>query len=260
MVLLRSRGRSPSAVPATPIAAEAPLPELTAATVSAGEVARWAELHEATGVLETVSRVLECVLRVAGGECAGTILIHRGRLASVGATDSRVQQADRLQLEFREGPSMPLTSVHGGVLISDTEDDLRWPSWSPRVAEFGLRSVLTVPLATAESTVGSLTVYAEAPNHFTGSDVAGALLLARHAATAVADVQQIADMARAVEARHVIGQAQGLLMERFGIDADQAFAVLRRYSQDGNVKLRVVAARLVATRELSDGSAAGGLR
>ncbi|MEV6410829.1 GAF and ANTAR domain-containing protein [Kribbella sp. NPDC051718] len=202
--------------------------------------------------------VQEFVLRVAGGDCAGVILRRHGALSSVGAVDPRAEQADQLQVEYGEGPSVPLSRAPGGVLIPDTAADQRWPRWSPQVARLGLRSVLTLPLATTSSAVGALTVYSAAPNQFTAGDTAAALLLAKHAAIAIAGVEEIADLARAVEGRHLIGQAQGVLMERFEIDADQTFAVLRRYSQDGNVKVRVVAARLVATRRLPDGSAVGG--
>jgi GAF domain-containing protein len=254
MALISSRVQPPPAVSAPAIAA--PRPELADAVVPACEIARWAELHDAAGVTQTVGRVQECVLRVAGGDCAGVILVHGRELASVGAVDPRAEQADQLQLEYEEGPSVPLSSAHGSVLIPDTATDQRWPRWSRQVAGLGLRSVLAVPLGSS-SPVGALTVYAAAPNQFTAGDAAAALLLATHAAIAIAGVQQLADLAQAIEARHLIGQAQGLLMERFSIDGDQAFAVLRRYSQDGNVKLRVVAARVVATRRLPDGSADG---
>ncbi|NEA34434.1 GAF and ANTAR domain-containing protein [Streptomyces sp. SID13031] len=255
MALIRSRVRRPSAVSAPTTAGSRP--ELTDAVVAAGEVARWAELHDAAGITETVGRVQDSVLRIVGGDCAGVILVHRGRLSSVGAVDLRAERADQLQVEYGEGPSVPLSRAQGSVLVPDTAADQRWPRWSRQVAELGLRSMLTVPLATTSSAVGAITVYAAAPNQFSAGDAAAALLLARHAAVAVVGVQEIADLARAIEARHLIGQAQGVLMERFEIDADQAFAVLRRYSQDGNVKLRVVAARLVASRKLPDGSADG---
>jgi AmiR/NasT family two-component response regulator len=57
-------------------------------------------------------------------------------------------------------------------------------------------------------------------------------------------------MAEAVDARKLVGQAMGILMERFDLDADRAFAVLQRYSQNGNVKLRDVAQQLIDTRKL----------
>ncbi len=49
--------------------------------------------------------------------------------------------------------------------------------------------------------------------------------------------------------RELIGQAQGILMERERITADQAFDVLRRASQHLNVKLREIATRLVESGE-----------
>ncbi|GAA0951108.1 hypothetical protein GCM10009554_52020 [Kribbella koreensis] len=254
MALIRTRLRRSVTASATAIAG--PRPESSDAVVSAGEVARWAQLYDAAGITETLGLVQDSVLRIAGGDCAGVILRRHG-LASASAIDPRAELADQLQLDQGSGPSVPLRGAHGSVLIADTATDQRWPRWSRQVADLGLRSVLTVPLATSASAVGALTVYAVAPNQFTTGDEAAALLLARHAAVALSNVVQIADLAKAVEARHRIGQAQGVLMERFAIDADQAFAVLRRYSQDGNVKLRVVAARLVATRILPDGPADG---
>jgi AmiR/NasT family two-component response regulator len=57
---------------------------------------------------------------------------------------------------------------------------------------------------------------------------------------------------RAVDSRKLIGQAQGILMERYDLDQDRAFEVLRRYSRDSNVKLREVAQLVVDTRQLPD--------
>jgi AmiR/NasT family two-component response regulator len=78
-----------------------------------------------------------------------------------------------------------------------------------------------------------------------------------HATVAIATVQQASTLAEAVEARGLMGQAQGLLMERFALDAEQAFAVLRRYSQNNNIKLHVVAAQLITTRQLPQPSRLG---
>jgi AmiR/NasT family two-component response regulator len=76
--------------------------------------------------------------------------------------------------------------------------------------------------------------------------------MARHAAVAMASTREQDNLWKAIDARQLIGQAQGILMERFAIDADQAFTVLRRYSQDRNLKLNVVAQRLIETRRLPD--------
>jgi AmiR/NasT family two-component response regulator len=77
-------------------------------------------------------------------------------------------------------------------------------------------------------------------------------LFADHAAIALARARTEATLWEAIEGRKVIGQAQGILMERFGLTGDQAFAVLRRYSQDSNVKLRDVARKLISTGNLGE--------
>ena len=64
-----------------------------------------------------------------------------------------------------------------------------------------------------------------------------------------ADDERVANLTEALRTRELIGQAQGILMERERITADQAFDVLRRASQHMNIKLREVAETLVATGE-----------
>ncbi|WP_328994460.1 GAF and ANTAR domain-containing protein [Kribbella sp. NBC_01245] len=219
--------------------------------VAAGFAQLAVELYDAADMAETVDRVLQYALRATGCDCAGVVMAHRGTgLQTVGVTDRRGQQADRLQLQYGEGPCVPVNWEHHTVLVCDTAVDGRWPRWSPEVAELGLRSVLTVWLFTTRSTLGALNLYGIHPGQFSAVDETNARLLARHASVAVATVREASTLAQAVAARTLIGQAQGLLMERFAIDADQAFAVLRRYSQDNNVKLRIVADELVSTRRL----------
>jgi GAF domain-containing protein len=209
------------------------------------------DLYDAASMAETVALVLAYALRATGCDCAGVVLVRHGKcLQTAGVTDRRVEQADRLQLQYGEGPCVPVSREHHSVSVCDTVVDRRWPRWSPRVAELGLRSVLTIWLFTNRSTLGALNLYAIRPGPFTTVDETTARLLARHASVAVATVREASTLAESVEARTVIGRAQGLLMERFAIDADQAFAVLRRYSQDNNVKLRIVADGLVSTRRL----------
>jgi GAF domain-containing protein len=112
----------------------------------------------------------------------------------------------------------------------------------------GIRSVLATPLRTAEQTLGSLGLHDLRAGHFTDDDLEIAHVLARHAAVALDAARDHDNLWRAIGSRHLIGMAQGILMERFDIDADEAFAVLRRYSQDGNIKLHAVAEHVVATR------------
>jgi AmiR/NasT family two-component response regulator len=66
------------------------------------------------------------------------------------------------------------------------------------------------------------------------------------------DEQQMVNLQAALSTRELIGQAQGILMERERITAADAFDVLRRASQHLNVKLRDVAQTLIETGEIGD--------
>jgi GAF domain-containing protein len=158
-----------------------------------------------------------------------------------------------LQISSQNGPLVVALRERTPILIRDTLTDDRWPEWAEKVAALGVRSVLDVPLATGSESrlsVGVLGLYSELPDAFEEDDQAIAHILARHASVAVASARHEATMAQAVDARKLVGQAMGILMERFDVDGDRAFAILKRYSQDTNTKLRDVAQRLVDTRKL----------
>jgi AmiR/NasT family two-component response regulator len=95
-----------------------------------------------------------------------------------------------------------------------------------------------------------LSLFNTQPNAFSADDEAIAHILARHASVAVASARDDETMAAAVDARKLVGQAMGILMERFDLDDTRAFEILKRYSQQHNVKLRDVAQELIDTRKL----------
>jgi GAF domain-containing protein len=217
----------------------------------AEEFARLAlDLHDVT-IEETVEKVLGFTLKAIGCDFAGVIFV-RGKhdIETAAATDPLVARLDAMQMEIGEGPDVSVLADRLSVIVSDTRTETRWPEWAKHVGEFGIRSLLSVRMYTDEETMGTLNAYSRHPNAFDVDDQAVAHVLARHAAVALGSARKIENLWLAVDARKRIGQAQGILMERFDLTADQAFAVLLRYSQDNNVKLRVVADRLVETREL----------
>ena len=207
-------------------------------------------LHDVT-VEETVEKVLEFTLKAIGCDFAGVIFVHgKSHIETAAATDPIVAKLDAMQMEVGEGPDVSVLEDRLSVIIDDTHTEHRWPNWSARVYDAGIRSLLSVRMYTDEETMGTLNAYSRKPGAFDIDDQAVAHVLARHAAVALGNARKIENLWLAVDARKRIGQAQGILMERFDLSADQAFAVLLRYSQDNNVKLRVVADRLVETREL----------
>ncbi|MEV0794272.1 GAF and ANTAR domain-containing protein [Kribbella sp. NPDC050459] len=222
---------------------------------SANTFARLAiELHDAPGVEETIEAVVQFALQALSCTYAGVVLSTRGSQAEVAAvTDPVVADVYELQITTENGPLVTALRDRTTVLIRDTGTDDRWPEWAAKVAALGVRSVLDVPLATGEAarrTVGVLGLYSPEADAFSADDEAIAHILARHATVAVASARHEETMAQAVDARKLVGQAMGILMERFDVDGDRAFAILKRYSQDTNTKLRDVAQQLIDTRKL----------
>jgi GAF domain-containing protein len=211
------------------------------------------ELHGAAGVEETVEAVVEFALQALNCSYAGLALYTRGSRPQIAAvTDQVVAEVYNLQIDTMTGPLAESLRGQTTVLIRDTLTDERWPEWAEKVAGLGVRSVLDVPLAvgTSRQPVGVLGLYSPEPDAFDADDEAIAHILARHASVAVTSARQDATMAQALDARKLVGMAMGILMERFAIDGDRAFAILKRYSQDTNTKLRDVAQHLVDTRNL----------
>jgi GAF domain-containing protein len=210
-----------------------------------------AELHDSGGVGETVEAVVQFALQALNCSHAGVALATRGGRPEVpAATDPVVVEIYQWQMAGGIGPLVQSMREHTTLLVRDTETETRWPDWAAKVRSLGVRSVLDVPLTTAAGTVGVLGLYSVEPDAFSQDDEAIAHILARHASVAVATARNQETLARAVDARKLVGQAMGILMERYDVNGDQAFAILKRYSQDTNTKLRDVAQQLIDTRRL----------
>ncbi len=210
-------------------------------------------LHDVT-VEETVEKVLEFTLKAIGSDYAGVVFVHDNHhIETAAATDPIVAKLDAMQMEIGEGPDVSVLADRLSVIVSDTRTETRWPKWAALVSDAGIRSLLSVRMYTDDETIGTLNAFSRHPDAFDVDDQAVAHVLARHAAVALRTARKIENLWLAVDARKRIGQAQGILMERFDLNPDQAFSVLLRYSQDNNIKLREVADRLVETRTLPQG-------
>ncbi|TCC43818.1 ANTAR domain-containing protein [Kribbella capetownensis] len=213
-------------------------------------------LHDAEHVDETIESVVRSAVQAVGGDAAGLVLSHRGgRLEIAAVTDPVVETIYRHQLETGEGALLAAAAAGSPLHVRDVTTDPRWPRWSEVLAGLGLRSVIHVPMVLGGRGAGILSVYAALPNAFSADDVAVTHILARHASVAVATARRQQNLAQAVDARKLVGQAMGILMERYGLDGDRAFEVLKRYSQDTHTKLRDVAQHLIQTRRLPTGPA-----
>jgi transcriptional regulator with GAF, ATPase, and Fis domain len=206
---------------------------------------------------ENVEHTLDKAVHLAvelidGCDAAGVSVVHRRRaIDSPAYTDELVRRGDELQYELNEGPCLDAIAQQRTVASHDLSRESRWPSWGPRVVEeLGVRSMLCIQLFTAEETVGALNMYSRSVDAFDArdGDAPESQALAAHIAVALASAQQIEHLHVALSSRTVIGQAEGILMERFDLSADHAFNVLQRVSSTHNIKLHEVAAELVRSR------------
>jgi GAF domain-containing protein len=210
-------------------------------------------MHEEATVAETVDRVLDFAHSAVDCSEAGVVFVRaKHRLETVASTDPVVVALHAREMELDEGPDLSLAEDRASITVDDTHEDDRWPAWAAAAAESGFRSMMGVRLYTSQRTMGSLNLYDSRPHHFSAADLEVTHVLARHAAIAMVRAQETKDLWHAIDSRKLIGQAQGILMERFDLDDERAFEVLRRYSQNTNVKLRDVAQMVVDTRRLPE--------
>jgi transcriptional regulator with GAF, ATPase, and Fis domain len=204
------------------------------------------ELLAEPGEEHTLTRVVQGVADlVAACDFAGiSIRRGKGRIETPARTAPIVDDLDGAQYELNEGPCLDAIRVTDTIVIDDTATDPRWPTWGPRAAELGARSVLSVRLATADQLVGGLNLYSTRTSAFDEDSVQVAHAYAEPASTAVAVVEKVEGLRTGMQTRHLIGMAQGMLMLRYGLNEEQSFAFLSRTSQQSNVKLRDIAVRV----------------
>ncbi|MGW0876352.1 GAF and ANTAR domain-containing protein [Streptomyces sp. NPDC002740] len=185
---------------------------------------------------------------VEGCDAAGILTLRGTKVDTVAATDRLVVDSDRLQEQMGEGPCFDSARTAQGdrvFRIADfTLEQPRWPAYAPRAHALGVGSMMGFLLFTEDEDLGALNLYSRRPGAFTEASETAGWLLASHAAVAFSSARAHAQMQQAVATRHVIGEAMGILMGGHRLTEDEAFDVLRRYSQEHNVKLREVARRV----------------
>lgn len=217
-----------------------------------GEIARSARVLADEPTLQaTLDRIVELAVTMIDGcdSAAISLVVRRGKIDTPASSDEIGTRGDELQYELGEGPCLDAVREHELVHTADLRSDSRWAEWGARVSEeLGVQAMLCVQLFTTESTHGALNLYGRQSRAFDGTDHTLATTFAAVAAAALDAARTEEQLQSAVQGRTVIGQAQGICMERYGISAQRAFDVLSRLSQESNVKLVDVAHRVVRER------------
>ncbi len=210
---------------------------------------------------EAYAQTVAQARRLVSGAASVSLSLRDGAVTrTVVASDATATGLDEAQYASGHGPCLQSIGTGETVLSDDLEAETRWPAFTAAAMAADMRSVLSVPVPDrppVPDALGSMNHYGRVPGAFDVESAHVAIVLAAHlaallvvSATASTELEQLE---HAVQARDVIGQAKGILMERNGLTAEQAFEVLRVASMNLNRKLREVAGELAFTGELPQG-------
>jgi len=212
-----------------------------------------AAAHELSALSSSQDQVLELIVSgavqtVPGAEHAGvSLLAANGVITSQAPSSELVRRLDELQSTYREGPCIAALREQHTVLVDNLATETqRWPNFAPTGVACGAVSMLCFQLFASDDSHGALTLYSSRAGAFDDESQTLGELFASHAALALGRARQMEQLHQALATRDVIGQAKGILMERFSIDAIAAFAMLVHSSQDTNMRVADVARWLAA--------------
>jgi len=205
-------------------------------------------IHHRHNLAETLQAIVDTASRsVPAFEHVGiSTVTAAGEVATTACTDDLVRRLDEVQYSLGDGPCFAALRDADLVVAPRLRHDQRWVQYVPYALEEGVRSQLAVKLyLDDEGTLGGINFYSTSTEEVDDDSRTLAQLFAAHAAIALGHAHELDQLNEALCSRKVIGQALGILMERYQMDEDRAFAFLVRASSHGNVKLRLIAQELV---------------
>jgi transcriptional regulator with GAF, ATPase, and Fis domain len=210
-----------------------------------GDLARSLDGHDdPAAVLADI--VAAAVAMVPGADEASiSVVTARRQVGSQAPTGDLPSRVDALQEETQQGPCLDAAYEQQTVRVTDMAREDRWPQFARQASEAGAASMLSLQLYVEGDNLGALNLYSRTPHAFDDESEQVGLLFATHAAVAYASVRKEAQLTKALVSRDLIGQAKGILMERYKITGERAFLLLVRLSQNNNQKLHDVARDLV---------------
>lgn len=198
----------------------------------------------------SMAQTLDEILRSAGTLIAGTTTacittLNKGERTVVASTDPLAEQLCRLQYELDEGPVITEVRHIDVVVSSDLGNEDRWPQFAALARGEGITSLAAFQLYSNADDLGVLQLYGAERSAFDADAVTVGEALAAHAAIAMLAARDDEQFRAGLANRDIIGQAKGMIMERYGVDAVQAFELLSKLSQQQNKRLHLLARELV---------------
>jgi hypothetical protein len=191
---------------------------------------------------------------VEGADGVSVTLERRGQLATVASSNDTVVRMDDHQYATGEGPCLAAAAEGHWFYIESLAEETRWPAFVPRAIEEGIASILSTPLMRADRPVGALNIYSNSERAFGPRQQELAELFASQAAgiliDAGADVIDEGLGKRILDgllAREIIARAEGVLMAREHVTAEDAAATLHRSARTAAVNVLQHASAIVAS-------------
>ena len=237
-----------------PDRAEAPSVLYEELAMELGNLARELQQQSPDELLAAIVRsAIDLIPGVEGGSIS--VVTGRKEITAEGETGETSARIDAIQMEEGQGPCLDAVYEQEVVTVPDIRADPRWPDFARRVvAETDARGMLAFQLFVEDDNLGALNLYSTRINAFTEESREVGLLVAAHAAVAFAASREVAQLQEAIARRDVIGQAKGILMERYKVTEDRAFLLLAKISNHRNTKLYEVASQLVRTGTVTGAS------
>ncbi|MGK2869847.1 MAG: GAF and ANTAR domain-containing protein [Mycobacterium sp.] len=212
--------------------------------------ANFASHTELEPILQTVTE--QAVRLIAEVDFADILLIDGDEHRSMAPTAPITVKLDTIQVSLKQGPCLEAITHEPLVHSADLTRETRWPDFAAAAVDQGVRSMMSFHLYTyPDKTKGAITgsaalnLFSRNVGQLSLADQAIGGMLATHAATALIAANRQLQFASALHSRDLLGQAKGILMERFKVDAVRAFNLMTKLSQDTNTPVRVIAQRIV---------------
>lgn len=221
--------------------------ELADAAARIAEIARSLYERRTLGGGVVAELVEHAAAELPGAEYANiTVTASQSEIDTPAATHSWAVRIDDIQRHTGEGPCLSSAWDHRVVHVADLSGETRWPAFCAEALKTTpVRSIMGYQLFLTGKVMGALNVFAERPNAFDERTKQLGSLFAAHSALVWDAARRESQFREALASRDIIGQAKGMIMERYSKDANQAFEMLRQLSHDTNVPLAEVAAKIV---------------
>ena len=209
-----------------------------------------------TDVVDSILRLVVALARatVGGADGVSVTLRRHGHLATVAASDQTISDMDVSQYATGEGPCVDVSGQGRWFHAESLDTETRWPAFTPRALALGINAILSSPLLAEDRPVGALNIYSRTSMAFAPKDqelasvfAAEASLVLTSAGVDVTDAQLSARRDEALATRRLIAQAEGVIMEREGVEADGAYSVLCDASRRSNRPFRECAEDVVSS-------------